>query len=314
MGCDIHIITEVKKNGKWEYVPDIPKSLDTRNYTTFAVLSGVRDSFNSNIFPVKGLPSDISGKKFCFKSDRPLIERLYNENSTTCLVIGDEVIGELYSSDDERYKKTMVEITELEYECLDNMKKDSSSYGSRYQSLGWSESGGVRTYHVYDANAVGGEWKKIPFKQLFATFDEFAKKHYEDEWDEDAQDYGYWKVNFESDDYHSHNYITLKEFEDADYTDYTLQKCKISKEFYQAFINNNGVLPSVFKIEESAIGDLRDVFQEALSPTVTIAWPDTDISDKKYPIFAAVKELKEIAEKYNVVNHEDVRIVFAFDN
>ena len=305
MGCDIHIITEVKKNGRWEFIPDIPKSIDTRNYTTFAVLSGVRDSFDSNIFPVKGLPSDISGKKFCFESDRPLIERIYNENSTTCLVVGDEIVNELYSCDE----KTHIEITEAEYVQI---KKEPDE--SRYQLLSWSETGGVRTYHVYDANAVGGEWKKIPFKQLFATFDDFAKKHYEDEWDEDAQDYGYWRVDFESDDYHSHNYITLKEFEDADYSDYTLKKCKIPKEFYQAFISNDGVLPSIFKVEESAIGDLRDVFQEALSPTVTIAWPDTDISDKKYPIFAAVKELKEIAEKYNVVNHEDVRIVFAFDN
>ena len=305
MGCDIHIITEVKKNGKWEYVPEVPKSLDTRNYTTFAVLSGVRDSFNSNIFPVKGLPSDISGKKFCFESDRPHIERLYNEDSTTCLVIGDEIVSELYSCGG----KTHIEITEAEYVQI---KKEPDE--SRYQLLSWSETGGIRTYHVCDANAVGGEWKKIPFKQLFATFDEFAKKHYENEWDEDAQDYGYWRVDFESDDYHSHNYITLKEFEDADYTDYTLKKCKISKKFYQAFISNDGVLPSIFKVEDSAIGDIRDVFQEAVSPTVTIAWLDTDISDKKYPIFAAAKELKEIAEKYNVVNHEDVRIVFAFDN
>lgn len=29
--------------------------------------------------------------------------------------------------------------------------------GAPYQLLGWSETGGIRTYHVYDANAVGGE-------------------------------------------------------------------------------------------------------------------------------------------------------------
>lgn len=314
MSCTIHIITEVKRNGKWKFVPEVPESLDTKNYTTFAVLSGVRDSFNSSIFPVRGLPSDISGKKFRFKSERPYMEERYNEDKATSLVIGDEIVGELYSCDDERYKKTQVEITELEYERLDNMKHDSWSYNSRYQSLGWSESGGVKTYYVYDANVVGGEWKKIPIKDLFTSFDEFAKKHYEDDWDKDAQDYGYWRVNFESDDYHSHNYITLKEFEDADYSDYTLQKCKISKEFYQAFINNGGVLPSAFKVEKSAIGDLRDVFSEALSPTVTVGWPDGDITDKKYPVFAAINELKEIAKKYDVTNHKNIRIVFAFDN
>lgn len=87
MGCDIHIITEIKKDGKWEFVPEIPKSLNKRNYTTFAVLAGVRDSFNSNIFPVRGLPSDMSKKKFCFESERPYMEKRYNEDSTTCLVI-----------------------------------------------------------------------------------------------------------------------------------------------------------------------------------------------------------------------------------
>ena len=205
-------------------------------------------------------------------------------------------------------------ITELEYEHLNNMKKDSWSYNSRYQSLGWSESGGVKTYYVYDASVVGGEWKSVPYNKIFDSFDDFAKKHYEDEWDEDAQDYGYWKVDFDSEDYHTPNYITLKEFEDADYSDYTMMKCKISKEFYRAFISNGGVLPSVFKVEESAISDIRDAFSEAISPTVTIGWQNNDIDKEKYPIFAAIDELKEIAEKYDITNHEDVRIIFAFDN
>lgn len=314
MGCDIHIITEVKRDGKWEFIPDIPESLNTRNYTTFAVLSGVRDSFNSNIFPVRGLPSDMQKKKFRFRSNRQYMEKRYNEEKATCLVIGDEVVGEPYSCDDERYKKTCVEITELEYEYLNNMKHDSWSYNSRYQSLGWSESGGVKTYYVYDASVVGGEWKSIPYNKIFDSFDDFAKKHYEDEWDEDAQDYGYWRVNFDSEDYHTPNYITLKEFEDADYSDYTMMKCKISKEFYRAFISNGGILPSAFKVEESSIGDIRDAFSEAISPTVTIGWQNDDIDKEKYPIFAGIDELKKIAEKYNITNHEDIRIIFAFDN
>lgn len=315
MGCDIHIITEIKKDGKWEFVPEIPKSLDKRNYTTFAVLAGVRDSFNSNIFPVRGLPSDISKKKFRFESDRPYMEKQYNEDSTTCLVIGDEIVGELYAwCDDERYKKTMVEITELEYERLNKMKQDSWSYGSRYQCLGWRESGGEKTYYVHDASVVGGEWKSIPYNKVFNSFDDFAKKHYEDEWDGDAQDYGYWRINFDSEDYHTPNYITLKEFEDADYSDYTLNKSKVSKQLYEAFLENGGILPQGFKVESSAIGDLRDAFSEALSPTVTVCWQDKDITDEKYPVFAGIKELRGIAEKYEIKNPEDIRIVFAFDN
>ena len=312
MSCGIHLITEIKKDGKWEFVPERPESLNKRNYTTFAVLAGVRDSFNSCLFPAKGLPSDISGKRFYFESERPNMERLYNEDLTTCLVVGDEIVGELYSCDDSRYKKTLIDITELEYIQLKAKKSDS--YDSRYRDLGWSESEGARTYYVRDASVVGGKWEKIPINKLFLSFDEFAKKHYNDEWNEEAQYYGYWGINFDCPDFHTPSYLTLKELEDADYSDYTLIKYKIPKKFYQTFIDCGGVLPSKFKVEESSIGDLQDVFSEAFSPTVTIGWQDDDITDKKYPIFVGIYELGEIAKQYEITNPEDIRIVFAFDN
>lgn len=28
MGCDIHMITQIKKDGGWQYVPERPKSLE----------------------------------------------------------------------------------------------------------------------------------------------------------------------------------------------------------------------------------------------------------------------------------------------
>lgn len=314
MGCDIHLITEIRKDGKWKFVPERPESLNKRNYTTFAVLAGVRDSFNSCVFPAKGLPSDISRKKFYFESERPNMERMYNEDLTTCLVIGDEIVGELYSCDDSRYKKTLIDITELEYEQLKMKESDSWVYDSQYRELGWRESKGVRTYYVRDASVVGGKWEKVPFSKLFHSFDEFAQKKYIDEWNEEAQDYGYWGVNFDSPDYHTPSYISLKEFEDADYSDYTLKKYKISSVFYQAFIDKGGILPSEFKVEKSGIGDLSDVFAEALSPTVMVGWRDDYITDKKYPIFAGIRELEDIAKKYGITNSEDIRIVFAFDN
>lgn len=314
MSCDIHLITEIRKDGKWKFVPERPESLNKGNYTTFAVLAGVRDSFNSCVFPAKGLPSDISGKKFYFESERPNMERMYNEDLTTCLVIGDEIVGELYSCDDSRYKKTLIDITELEYEQLKMKASDSWAYDSQYRELGWRESKGVRTYYVRDASVVGGKWEKVPFNKLFHSFDEFAQKKYIDEWNEEAQDYGYWGVDFDCPDFHTPSYITLKEFEDADYSDYTLIKYKIPKKFYQTFIDCGGVMPSKFKIEESSIGDLRDVFSEALSPTVTVGWQNDDVADKQYPVFEGIKELKEIAQKYEITNSEDIRIVFAFDN
>lgn len=156
--------------------------------------------------------------------------------------------------------------------------------------------------------------EKSAFQQTFSFFRRVCTKKYIDEWNEEAQDYGYWGVDFDCPDFHTPSYITLKEFEDADYSDYTLIKYKIPKKFYQTFIDCGGILPSKFKVEESAVGDLQDVFSEAFSPTVTVGWQNDDDTDKQYPVFAGIKELKEIAQKYEITNSEDIRIVFAFDN
>lgn len=64
MGCDIHIITEIKKSNKWERVPDVPAAFDERNYYVFAWLANVRNSFDLDGFRPRGLPQDISGRKF----------------------------------------------------------------------------------------------------------------------------------------------------------------------------------------------------------------------------------------------------------
>ena len=69
MGCDIHIITEIKKNNVWERVLDIPDALDKRNYSTFAFLADVRNSFGTKGFEAKGLPKDISRMKFDYNAD-----------------------------------------------------------------------------------------------------------------------------------------------------------------------------------------------------------------------------------------------------
>lgn len=59
MGCDIHLHTEVKINGKWEHYghPHVP-----RNYTLFALMADVRNE-GGKLHPVskpKGMPSDPS--------------------------------------------------------------------------------------------------------------------------------------------------------------------------------------------------------------------------------------------------------------
>lgn len=60
MGCDIHFVTEVKKEGKWEGVEEDLKILENRNYSTFAFLANVRNSFGTKGFEPKGSPEDMS--------------------------------------------------------------------------------------------------------------------------------------------------------------------------------------------------------------------------------------------------------------
>lgn len=58
MGCDIHVHTEVKINGKWHHysIPSV-----ARMYELFAKLCGVRRNYDDEIQPIsepKGLPHD----------------------------------------------------------------------------------------------------------------------------------------------------------------------------------------------------------------------------------------------------------------
>ena len=70
MGCDIHLMTEIKKDNKWElneellFIDDYSKSdspFDRRSYRIFAFLADVRQRDNFKITPIsepKGLPKD----------------------------------------------------------------------------------------------------------------------------------------------------------------------------------------------------------------------------------------------------------------
>ena len=307
MGCDIHLITEVKKNGKWEYVPEIPETLDSRNYNVFAFLAGVRDYFDTKGFPEKGLPEDISGKKFHFKSDSPYHHRRYEEQSEVYLLTPD---GKYHREYGDKSRETTIEVSAELYEKI----KDTPN--ERYRGPYWSESRGIRKYYIKDAAVLDGKWVTLPNKDVYATFEEFEKDVWGDEdWDELAQDYGHWSVNFDCEDYHSHSYLTLGEFLEADYTDYTSHKYKMSRNFYDAFIAAGGVLPNGFVVrDEHGVGDIMDAFREAFNPTVLVAWPMSDEEKAELPVFKGVEELKGIAKQYNIENPEHIRIVFAFDN
>lgn len=60
MGCDIHSIAQVHKQGKWE-TAEAEIAGDDRDYRTFAILADVRNG--SGITPLsqpRGLPDDVS--------------------------------------------------------------------------------------------------------------------------------------------------------------------------------------------------------------------------------------------------------------
>lgn len=307
MGCDIHIITEIRKEGKWEYVPETPKTLDMRNYTTFAVLAGVRDYFGCQVFEAKGLPGDISNKRFDFISSRDRYLQQYETGIITALCEPDGTLSPV----DHRIR---CKISKPEYDDI-NTNGDKDSYKSRYTSLGWCETAGERTYYVYDAAVLNGTLKQVLYKELYSTFDDYLKAYWSDEYDQVADDYGYWRINFDCRDYHSHSYLSLKELLEADYSNYATEKFKLEKSFYKTFIAAGGEFPSIFTIkEESPIGDIADAMREAFNPTVLVSWAMDEESKKNLLVFKGIEELKEIACKYNVENPEDIRIVFAFDN
>ena len=206
-------------------------------------------------------------------------------------------------------------MTKEEYDELDAYSKSNyEEFRKRYASLGRTISGLTTVYHVFDANLVNGYLEEVPFVKLYPTFKDYMATMFDDEWDDEAGDYGYWQVDFDCPDYHSHSYLTLRELLDADYSGYTAKKYKMSKLFYNEFLKAGGILPNKFYIEESTDGDIVDCIAEAINPTVTVCWQPTEWERTNLPLMCGIDELKEIAGKHNISNPENIRIVFAFDN
>ena len=323
MGCDIHLITEIRKGGKWQFVEDRPESLLGRNYSLFAFLADVRNSFNYDGFSEKGLPEDLSGKKFFFESERHFYESRFNEGDTMFVAEDGTIVPNISDSG------CMIHLSEEEYNKLhkemDNLgsKQDNPEgwqiFDRQYQYLGYSCSRGEYDYHVYDAYSKNGHFEQIPWSKIYPDFETFMKEKHSDEWDEDAQDYGYWKLNFNHcekyGDYHTPSWLTLQEMLDKDTTTYTSNRYKMNREFYETFVKAGGVFPDVFTVEgNTKPGDIADCFAEAFQPTVIVSWQKTDEEKKKQAYFCGIEELKEIAKKYDVTDYNDIRIVFAFDN
>lgn len=292
MGCDIHTIVQIKRNNKWEYIPELPKEFNERNYSTFSLLADVRNNFNTKGFQPKGLPSDLETKKFGWESCMPRAKERFKTETTEMVKMPNDKYLSKYDRCFERAT------TEEEY----NSWKGSKGYRS-------VENG--REYYVADYSMLDGVLVDVPYKELFNTFDDFLKEHYEYYFDKDLNDYGEWKVDFTCEDFHSHSYLTLKELQDFDYEDYASAKCKVVKAFMTKFFELGGKLPNGMSVEDSEPQDIRDILAEAIEPRVVVKWKNQDVED--LPVLNGIKELEKIAKQYNIES-EDIRIVFAFDN
>ena len=304
MGTMMHLITEVRKEGKWRAVPMNPKSLCECNYNTFAVLAGVRDSFGIQVFDRKGLPSDMSSKKFDFESFLPQARERYESGTEQRIKINNPDGSTSYL--DMWTAETEVEITVDEY----NAFKQNNPDPSIFYNLCYSNNGKEHKYTIKNASVIGGKLVDVPYQELYSSFEEFYKADYEEYWDEEKQDCGEWQVNFES--YSNGSYLSLKELRNGDYTLYDSVSYKIDKEFYDKFVAEGGVLPSCFVVRESSTGgSFVEVVREAMSPTVTVSWKQDQEKIDELPIHKGIKELIEIAKQYSV-SEDDIRIVFAF--
>lgn len=109
-----------------------------------------------------------------FTSTREDCKQNY-ENSTVTMY---RKIGtiDLYRRRDEMFRK------EIPFEERDNeIYKGFDSQTNYYDKKFW----------IYDYE--GYEKVEIPYNLIWKTFEEYLKEYCEDEWDEEAQDYGYWE-------------------------------------------------------------------------------------------------------------------------
>jgi hypothetical protein len=89
----------------------------------------------------------------------------------------------------------------------------------------------------------------------------------------------------------------------------------MDKSFYNTFVEHGGKFPEIFTVRgDSEPADIAECFREALNPTIIISWQRSEEEKVNMALFKGIEELKKIAEKYNVVDYNDIRIVFAFDN
>lgn len=298
MSTSIHIITQIRKDKEalWEYIPEIPQSISISGYGTYSFLArGVRDYFQSDGLECRGLPEDINGEKFGWYSYRDSDVQRYNEATRVKVKLPDGSYLDYY---DERIRVYV------------GTEEEAKSH--KYYICDYSDN----KFSYQDPSLLGGEFIDIPVKELM-SYEEFLKDVREDDWDEEHQDYGDYEVDFSCCDFHSHSYLSLQELIDVDKSDYFKTKVRVIGSFWKKFKELRGILPEGMEVieEESRVpADIIDAVRFVYQPDVIISWDSSDEEKKEFAIMKGIDELKEIANKYNISDYSDIRIVYCFDN
>lgn len=116
------------------------------------------------------------------------------------------------------------------------------------------------------------------------------------------------------DDGHSQSYLTLKELDEFDKSDYYSRKCRVVGEFIKMLKEFGGTIPEQMKIEEIKATSFLDVIEMSFCPDVIVKWQAPESEQKETPLNKGIESLKKIAKKNEIENFEDIRIVFVFDN
>lgn len=291
MGCDIHILLQINKEGVWTEISETPESFKTRDYSVFAYLANIRNYFLSEHFEPKGLPEGFEKKEYCFTdtTDKTL-ENYYHRT----LEMAHMPDGKIVKVHDKRF-------------AIQCDSKEEARTHSNYSIV----TGRPPVY--YDPSAFGAVVMDTPVSS-FMDFKEYTESCEWGTWIGDR--FGFYTVDFSSPDYHSHSWLTLAELESKDAPNYAFCYAKIPHNFRKQFERLGGIFPpgmTLVNKKNMHYQDISSIIMDAFQPDDIIRWPMTDEQKKETNIYKGICEFGEIAAKYGV-SSENIRMVFAFDN
>lgn len=294
MGTDIHTIVEIRKNGNWEYITDIPDVFNSRSYGVFSILNScLRHNYGFDGFEPKGLPKDVSIRKCRFVSQRNELENAFSRSDFVCFIENENKSINVFDD---------CLTAEIDFEFYEELKSGmTEEQAKRYYYP--RQTSNTQGYFVQDAKKVNGQFMNMPFKALYNTIDDFNKVYCCYKWIEEEKDYGYYSVEFDHPDFHGHSYLNLTELKSKQLHIDGEETYQVDKRFYEKLLLELDELPESFIVKN------KD------KTLVEIIWTPDEYTSNVYAMYEeGIKEIELLKEKYNVKNDEDIRIVFAFDS